>query len=393
MAPEQAQAKAAIGPTADVYSLGAILYELLTGRPPFKAESALETVLQVLHEEPVPPRRLQPKLPRDLETICLTCLRKEAPRRYLSALALAEDLRRFQAGEPIRARPTGGMERGLKWARRRPALAALLAVSVVACVILVVADQRSKAQLREALQQATTQRQRADEATLEAFTLIVAFAKELGQNGRTAEAVDLVTRGIGKLETLLLGEQYPRQLLAELRWTTYEIRAQFYMVMKRYAEARADWERLAEDNASPMADTYRSLLAVTLAKLGEHRKANTGVQALGQKKGLSANILANLAWAYVSSIPGVRHDPKLSATEKDQLSEDYGARAVALLHRVRAAGFFADSVQLQELRTDTDFDPLRSRADFKKLLAELEAEATTAKPKPVSGSLPRAPAP
>jgi hypothetical protein len=88
----------------------------------------------VLDEEPVPPRRLQPKLPRDLETICLKCLHKEPARRYAAAAALAEDLRRFQAGEPIVARPVGAVERGLKWARRRPTAAALAGVAVLALV-------------------------------------------------------------------------------------------------------------------------------------------------------------------------------------------------------------------------------------------------------------------
>jgi WD40 repeat protein/serine/threonine protein kinase len=132
MAPEQAGGKGKqVGPPADVYALGAILYELITGRPPFRAETPLDTVLQVLHDEPVPPRRLHPRLPRDLETICLKCLEKEPRKRYASALALAVDLHRFRKHEPIHARPTPFWERGWKWARRRPAVATLAALLVL----------------------------------------------------------------------------------------------------------------------------------------------------------------------------------------------------------------------------------------------------------------------
>ncbi|MCI0461421.1 MAG: protein kinase, partial [Gemmataceae bacterium] len=135
MAPEQAMGRTrAVGPPADVYALGAILYDLLTGRPPFRGETVLDTLQQVQSTEPVPPSRLQPKLPRDLETICLKCLQKEPERRYASAEALADDLRRYQQGQPIEARPTPTWERVLKWARRRPAAAALLVLSVVTLV-------------------------------------------------------------------------------------------------------------------------------------------------------------------------------------------------------------------------------------------------------------------
>ncbi len=129
MAPEQARGSAsAVGPTADVYALGAMLYEGLVGRPPFKAATPLETIRQLIDEEPVPPRRLLPNLPRDLETICLKCLEKAPARRYATALALAEDLERFLAGRPILARPVGRLERIVKWARRQPLAAALLGV-------------------------------------------------------------------------------------------------------------------------------------------------------------------------------------------------------------------------------------------------------------------------
>jgi WD40 repeat protein len=128
MSPEQAQGKSSeLGPPCDIYSLGAILYECLTGRPPFRAATPLDTVLQVVSAEPVPPTELNALVPRDLETICLKCLHKETAKRYATARDLAEDLRRYQADEAILARRASALERAVKWARRRPAVAALLA--------------------------------------------------------------------------------------------------------------------------------------------------------------------------------------------------------------------------------------------------------------------------
>jgi eukaryotic-like serine/threonine-protein kinase len=132
MAPEQAAGKpSAIGAAVDIYALGAILYESLTGRPPFVGESAADTERKVMHEDPIAPSRLHPNIPRDLETICLKCLQKDPARRYASAQDLADDLHRFLDGKPVIARPIGMVERTCKWARRRPTVAALVAIVIL----------------------------------------------------------------------------------------------------------------------------------------------------------------------------------------------------------------------------------------------------------------------
>lgn len=158
MAPEQAAGKTKeIGPAVDVYALGAILYELLTGRPPFKAATMVETLRQVLHEQPVAPRQLNRNLPRDLETICLKCLEKEARSRYTSATALASELRRLLNGEPIEARPLGRFARLARRCRRNPwqtgfFVASLLLVAGLITIFVLQAVEAKERELEAQLQ-------------------------------------------------------------------------------------------------------------------------------------------------------------------------------------------------------------------------------------------------
>jgi WD40 repeat protein/tRNA A-37 threonylcarbamoyl transferase component Bud32 len=209
MAPEQAGGTSGlIGPAADVYALGAILYECLTGRPPFKAATAMDTLIQVVADDPVPPRTLNAQMPRDLETVCLKCLQKEPHKRYAGAEDLANDLRRFLSGEPITARPVGVPERLAKWVRRRPAAAALLAVSAVAVLSfgLLLDRARREADARTATEnklraEAETQRDQAAAAREEAQNMLArslldqARAVRLSrQPGRRWQAVDLLRR-------------------------------------------------------------------------------------------------------------------------------------------------------------------------------------------------------
>jgi WD40 repeat protein len=167
MAPEQAAGKKGLTTAADVYSLGAILYELLAGTPPFVGATPLDVVLQVLEKEPTPLRQIQPGIHRDLETICLKCLQKDPQKRYGTAEELADDLQRFQTGEPIRARPAGLAERSVKWVRRRPLVAALLAAVFLVAVLGVAAFAWAFDQALEARDDAVTEKDRTAQALLD----------------------------------------------------------------------------------------------------------------------------------------------------------------------------------------------------------------------------------
>jgi serine/threonine protein kinase len=271
MAPEQAQGKA-VGPPADVHALGALLYQLLTGRPPFTADNPLDTLLRVRLEDPVLLSVLRPKLPRDLEVICLKCLRKEPKYRYATALDLAEDLRRFLDGKPILSRPTPLWERGAKWVRRRPALAAALAAAatilVTGLVLLELENRRTRKQERKATAEA------ANAAAMYNFlTEDLLFQADPENNPRSRQVTveDVLNRAAERIETAFTDAPTAQ---ARIRYAI----ARTYFELGQYARAEPLLDRalaLQRDHAGPEADdTLRTMNLLALVRDQQGRFAS-----------------------------------------------------------------------------------------------------------------------
>ena len=309
MAPEQAAGKLDdIGPTTDVYALGAILYECVTGRPPFRGATVFDTLDMVLRQEPVSVRQLQPKAPKDLETICHKCLQKDQGKRYGSAVALAADLRNYLDGKPITARPVGRLERTWKWCRRYPAVTALIVVSTLAALVasgLAAWALHAEGQERLAKLDADQKRQVAEKAEEETYQAFEQLTSE--KSLRFLKKVEKLSPE--QREFLQSAAAYFRRVTAQAgtdeksRVRAAEGHFQLGYLLSTmgenkpaeaaYREALAVRETLAQDY--PTVPEYRQQLArshnnlgVLLKDLGQWREAETAYrQALPLEEALA----------------------------------------------------------------------------------------------------------
>ncbi len=222
MSPEQAKDSATVTALTDVYALGATLYHMLTGRPPFQAATPIETLRQVIDEEPVPPRQLNAAVDLDLETVCLKCLQKEPPRRYETAAALADDLARYLRGEPIVARPVGSWERTVRWCRRNPLLAGLWGAAAVLAVGLFVAILIGYIETSRALAKAED-RYREARQVVDQFLTRVSEDTLLNEPGMQPLRKDLLLMALGPLERFLEDKADDPTLRDELARSRYRV--------------------------------------------------------------------------------------------------------------------------------------------------------------------------
>jgi tetratricopeptide (TPR) repeat protein/tRNA A-37 threonylcarbamoyl transferase component Bud32 len=275
MAPEQASGQSAeVGPLSDQYALGAVLYEMLTGRPPLVGTTMLETLELVKNKDPLPPSQLQPGVPRDLETICLKCLQKEPARRYASTEALIEDLHHFLAGEPIRARPISHPERAWRWCKRNPKIAALCAV--IALLLLTAGTALSALWINRArAERATQERAARDQQAIDETRKLT--------GDRLEQACAAISTGdIQRAGTLLISTDPLLESAEQLQ----ELRAQLAM-LRGQIEVYGEFKKLLDNArfASRFGSLHQKELAQKycrdLIELDEQLRERTGRGAVG----------------------------------------------------------------------------------------------------------------
>jgi WD40 repeat protein/tRNA A-37 threonylcarbamoyl transferase component Bud32 len=303
MPPEQASGqRGVVGPLADIYSLGAVLYCLLTGRPPFQAANPLDTLLQVLDCEPAPPRQLNAAVPRDLETICLKCLSKESRKRYASAQDLVADLERFLNGQPIVARPTGMTERVGKWIRRRPTAAALLLVTGMAAIglPLLLAALLQNAELR-------------------------------------AQAVQDLSVATSNLQ-LARGETAKEQLLAKEAQARLQTAKQEQRAAEKAAELQKGLARETQKKMDAAAEQAKEMQA-------KAKRHADGLRLIGQSSALRVN---NPGLALLLAIEGQERAPGLMANNalREAIDECHEERTIPVGYAWRSVWYTPDGKQI-----------------------------------------------